>query len=68
MNKKIIRIAAIASLATMIMAGFVSCKKTECDICGEEHFCSKKEVLGEEIYICGDCEDELNDIADELKG
>ena len=68
MTKKIFRIVTIASLATLMLAGFAGCKKkTECDICGEKASCSKEEIAGEEIYICDDCKEDMNDLVNAIK-
>ena len=35
--------------------------KRECDFCGEEKKCVEKTVMGESMYICDDCMDEINE-------
>lgn len=64
--KKIIRVAAIVSLASLIMVGFASCKRTKCEMCGVTAFCKEKEILGQKVYICSDCEDEFDEANDQL--
>ena len=66
MAKKIIRIAAIVSLASLIMVGFASCKRTKCEMCGITEFCKKKEFCGQEVYVCSDCEDKFDETSEKL--
>ena len=49
----------ILSLSAIV---FSSCDaKRECDFCGEEKKCVEKTVMGESMYICDDCIDEINE-------
>lgn len=62
MKRFICVLLLIAMLATMLTA----CGKFECDLCGEEKFGKKyeSEFLGQEILICKDCYEDLEDLAD----
>ncbi len=59
------RIFFLALTAVMLFtAAFSGCSaKRECDFCGEKTKCSKVEYLGEECYVCEDCE-KVVDFAD----
>jgi len=61
MKKLISLILLVVVFATMLTA----CGKFECDICGEEKTGKKytEELFGEEINICKDCHDDLEDLA-----
>ena len=57
------RIIAIILAVLMIAAIMVGCSTThECSICGEVKSCTKKTILGQEIYICDDCATGINSI------
>ena len=62
MKRFICVLLLIAMLATMLTA----CGKFECDLCGEEKSGKKyeSEFLGQEILICKDCYEDLEDLAD----
>lgn len=58
-------ISVVLATLTIAMSAFAltSCgEKHECDFCNEEKKCEVKSVWGEEIYVCDDCMDELNDM------
>lgn len=56
MKKKILMVM----LAVMTMSALTGCgKKVKCDLCGEMKNCTTKEILGQEINYCSDCEDEI---------
>jgi len=67
MKKKLARVAVVAGITTLMMVGFAGCKKTECDFCGEEKRCSTEEFFGQEMNICKDCEEDMEDIGKMLK-
>ena len=58
MKKKMITtVTVLFVLLAMLLTG---CKKIAvCDFCGEKGLCETGDVLGEEIYMCGDCLEEL---------
>lgn len=61
MKKNLVR----TMLAAIVVLSMTACgTKAVCDICGEEKTCKKKEALGEELMICNDCMDELENLAD----
>ncbi len=59
MKKKISKLVALTSVMVVLITGLTGCSKAECDFCGETARCSTMEILGEEVKICGDCEDGL---------
>jgi hypothetical protein len=66
--KKFKKIALVTSVVLVFALGAFGCKKTtECDGCGEKAKCSEYEVLGEKVWFCEDCEDDINDLKDALK-
>ncbi len=59
MKKKVL--AVVITLLTFV-ALFSGCgNKVVCDYCGEEKKCETKRLLDEEINICDDCMDELEE-------
>lgn len=67
MKKRITKVLVLMSVMVLMATGLTGCGKKECDICGEEARCKTEEVLGEEINICKDCEEDLEDLADMFK-
>lgn len=62
MKKRLVKVLALTGVVMMFATG---CGKTAiCDICGEEGKCKTKEVFGEEVNICGDCQDGLEELGD----
>lgn len=60
MKKKIV---AMVLILAVLPSTLVGCKeKVKCDFCGEIARCETTEVWGEELYICDDCLDELNEL------
>ncbi|MBQ9119539.1 MAG: hypothetical protein IJY09_05725 [Lachnospiraceae bacterium] len=66
MKKRIAKLTALTGLLVMVAMGTIGCKKVECDICGEKARCSTEKVLGQEINICKDCEEDLEDIGNSI--
>ncbi len=63
MKRKLVKATVIVSAFMMLTMGLTGCKKkTECDFCGEVKRCSEEEIFGESVYICGDCEDALEEL------
>ncbi len=60
MKKIIMAVLVVASL----LATLTACGKFVCDGCGEEKSGKKhtQSIFGEEIVICDDCYDEIDDI------
>lgn len=60
MRKKV----SILVILTMLSMMLTACGKFTCDLCGEEKSGKKYEsaMLGEEIVICDDCYQELQDL------
>jgi len=61
MKKLICGLLLVVAMATMLTA----CGKFECDLCGKEKSGKKyeSEVLGEEVIICKDCHEDLDNLA-----
>lgn len=53
----------ILFMAIVMSFTLVACGKFTCDLCGEEKSGKnyKTEVLGEEVVICKECHDEIQD-------
>lgn len=62
MKKKISKVLVLACVSALVATTLTGCGKKECDICGEMGKCKTIEFLGSEINICGDCQDDLNDL------
>lgn len=65
--KKIIALVLTGILAAGML---ISCgAKFTCDFCGEEKSGKKyeKDLFGESVTICKDCQDGLNELADMFK-
>lgn len=58
--KKFLVLALMAVMAVTCLAG---CGKFECDVCGEEKSGKKHEgeILGEEVVMCDDCYEKINE-------
>lgn len=57
------RVVSIILTVIFMIAMLTSCEtKAKCDFCGEEKSCKTKTVLGDEIKVCNDCLDELNEL------
>ena len=65
MKKIVLAMLIVASL----LATMTSCGKFTCDICGDEKSGKKhkEEVFGEEVVICKDCYEDMEDLADLFK-
>jgi len=63
--KRILSLVLLAVMLVTLALSFVACgEKAECDFCGEEYpvrKMEKDEVCGEEVYICEDCMEDLED-------
>lgn len=59
--KKIIVLAVLLITVVMVFAG---CKMTECDLCGDKGLCHKGEFMGQDIYLCNDCHNGVNEVKD----
>lgn len=68
MKKRMLKITALVSLATLLTAGFAGCKKTECEWCGEMKRCKTVylSLLGE-YNMCEDCEELVAPISENLE-
>ena len=60
MKRKIFTLVLSVLMAAMMLAGCG--KKVECDFCGEEKRCETVKFLGEDVNICGDCRDDINEL------
>lgn len=60
------RVIALLLVLSVIFALAACSAPTTCDICGETKSCKTIEVLGQKMNICGDCEKEMNDLANSL--
>lgn len=62
MKKKLLAVV----LCTLTVVSLTGCGKYTCDFCGSEKFGfgNKHEILGQEIILCGDCEDSWESIKD----
>ena len=61
--KKVICTTLAAIMLACSAFAMTSCgEKHECDFCGEEKKCDVRTVMGEEIYVCDDCTDKINDL------
>lgn len=63
-TSKLITLLCTLAIFAMCLGG---CKKVECDICGETKKCQTKEVLGEKINVCDDCQAGLDVIGSMFK-
>lgn len=56
-------VSTVLAIVIFVSSAIVmtSCgEKHECDFCGEEKKCDVRIIMGEEIYVCDDCVDEIN--------
>ena len=58
--KKMISLVLAVLMVLAVSLCFVSCKKGESDLCGDEARLKKAEVMGKECYICGECAENLD--------
>lgn len=63
MKKRLTKVLVLTGLLVLMTTGLTGCGKKVCDICGEEARCKTEEVLGEEVNICKDCQEDLEDLA-----
>ena len=62
------KLTVVLGLTVMTVVGVTGCsKKVECDICGETKKCKTEKVLGQEVSICSDCQEGLEDLGSMLK-
>ena len=61
MKKSKLTIVVMLLLVTVLSLTACGSKK-ECDICGEVKSGKTTEILGEKVFICNDCRDEMNSI------
>ena len=63
------RLICVFLLVVMLASLLTACGKFECDFCGEEKTGKKyeRELLGQEVDICKDCYEELEELAGSLK-
>lgn len=59
MKKRIMKVLMMMGIIMMFMTGCA--KTTDCEICGEEAKCKSKECDGDKIYVCSDCQEDLDD-------
>ena len=57
------KIIAMLMLVTVLFT-LVACNMQECDFCGEKKNCETEKYFGEKIYICHDCEEDMEDLGD----
>ena len=63
--KKLAKVLLVVGAVVVVALSAIGCRKTtECDGCGKKASCAEYELLGEEVWFCRDCEDQIN----ELKG
>lgn len=62
MKKKV----SLALVLTFLLVTLIGCGKFECDLCGDEKSGKKyeEEVFGEEVTICKDCYEDLEELRD----
>lgn len=60
MNKRMKRAIALALCLAATMMTLAGCGKHTCDLCGDKASCKKYEILGQKVYICNNCQDELS--------
>lgn len=67
MKKRVLKVAVLVGLMTLMTVGFAGCKKTECENCGEKAKCSTYEstLLGD-VELCKDCKKEIKEAEKEL--
>ena len=65
MKKMISVLVLVVALATMLTA----CGKFDCGLCGEKKSGKKyqREILGQKVEICKDCNKGLEELSDALK-
>ncbi len=60
MKKNILQILATILILCALLSG---CKaKVECDFCNEIKRCNTTTFLGEEVYICDDCQADFDEL------
>ena len=67
--KRIVTLALALVMLLTFAVTFCSCEKVKCLTCGDEIAkmkAEKGELFGEEYYMCPDCVDQAEDIADAL--
>ena len=64
--KRILSLVLLAVMLLTVCLSVTACgKKAECSLCGEEYPVRKmemEEVFGEEVYVCEDCMEDLEDL------
>lgn len=60
--KKGKRFIAAALLLTAALSLAACGKKQQCDLCGETKSGKTHTILGEKVFICNDCYDEMNSL------
>ena len=59
------KILALGILTIAILTLLTACgTKATCEFCGEEKNCTTTQVLGEDVYVCGDCTAELKEFTE----
>lgn len=59
MKKRLMRALLLVSIMMMFITG--CSKTTDCEICGDEAKCKSKECDGDKIYVCSDCQEDIDD-------
>lgn len=63
MKRKLVKATVIVSTLMMLTMGLTGCKKkTECYFCEQMKHCKEETMFGETVYICGDCEEALEEL------
>ena len=64
--KRILSLVLLAVMLVTLCVSFVACgEKAECSLCEEEYpvrKMEKEEIFGEEVYVCEDCMEDLEDL------
>ncbi len=65
---KMKRFITLALVALMSLTLFAGCGKFECDSCGEKKGGKKHEaeIFGEELVLCDDCYEDINELGGDL--
>ncbi|MDD5934164.1 MAG: ClpX C4-type zinc finger protein [Clostridiales bacterium] len=57
------RLAVVSMLLLVTLLSLSGCgKKQECEFCGKVKSGKTREVLGEKVFICNDCIDEMKNM------
>ena len=56
------RIVLLVLAFLMTLSVLTGCTFHMCDLCGDRGICDKKTLLGQEFYICRDCQKTIDDL------